>query len=262
MRRALLALALLLTGLHGACADFSRSALDQIAAAPQANALLPLDARFVDDKGAPRTLAAALGGTPAVLVFADYTCRTLCGPILAFAAGGLEKTGLAPGRDYHLVVVGIDPKDSLAAAAAFKKSRVGTNTPLAAATVMLSGKADAVRAATKAAGYHFAYDPAHDQFAHPAAAYIVTADGRIARVLSGLGLDGADLRLALVDAGKGQIGTFVDRIHLLCYGFDPARGIYTASITTFLDIGGALTVLAIAAGIAAMVLARRRSRAT
>jgi protein SCO1/2 len=78
--------------------------------------------------------------------------------------------------------------------------------------------------------------------------------------LSGVGLDGGDLRLALVDAGNGKIGGLADQIHLLCYGFDPARGIYTASITRLLNIGGALTVIALAAGIGGMVILKRRGR--
>jgi protein SCO1/2 len=251
----------LLAGLDAARADVSSAALDEIASTPKADAQLPLDTAFVDEAGAPRSLRDALGGKPAVLVFADYTCRTLCGPIVAFAAAGLAKTGLAPGRDYRLVVIGIDPKDSLADAARFKTSHVGKSGALPAASVMLSGTSEAVRAVTAAAGYRFTYDRAHDQFAHPAAAYVVTGEGHIARVLSGLGLSGSDLRLALVDAGKGKIGTLADQIHLLCYGFDPARGIYTASITRLLNIGGALTVLAILTGIAGLTLARRRGRA-
>ena len=261
MRQILLAALLLIAGVGVAYADFSRAALDRIAAEPKANAQLPLDTRFADEYGTPRTLRDALGGKPAVLVFADYTCRTLCGPILAFAASGLEKSGLSPGRDYHLVVVGIDPKDGLAAGVAFKASHVGKDTPLAGATVMLSGNADAVRTMTQAAGYRFAYDAQNDQFAHPAAAYILSGDGHVARVLSGLGLGGGDLRLALVDAGKGAIGGIVDQIHLLCYGFDPARGIYTASIARLLNIGGVLTVLAIVAGIGGMTLYKRHGRA-
>jgi protein SCO1/2 len=119
-----------------------------------------------------------------------------------------------------------------------------------------------VRAATDAAGYRFAYDPARDQFAHPAAAYVVTGDGHVARALSGIGLDGPDLRLALVDAGKGTIGGIVDQIHLLCYGFDPARGIYTASIGKIVNIACVVTVLSILAGIGGMTLARRRGQPT
>ena len=261
MTRALLATLLLLTGLGAAHADFSRATLDAIAASPQPNAQLPRDAQFADQFGKPRTLGAAIGNTPAVIVFADYTCRTLCGPILAFAAGALDKTELAPGRDYHLVVVGIDPKDDGASAAAFAASRIGKDTPLAAATTLLIGRDESIRAVTQAAGYRFAYDAAHDQYAHPAAAYVVTAQGRVSRVLTSLGLNGPDLRLALVEAGQGKIGGIADQIHLLCYGFDPARGIYTASITRLLNIGGVATATLLAGGIGLMLVARWRRRA-
>jgi protein SCO1/2 len=257
MTRALLVFLLLFTA-STARADFSRAALAAIAAEPKPDAQLPLDARFTDAMGTARTLGDAIDSTPAVVVFADYTCRTLCGPILAFAAGALEKTGLTPGRDYHLVVLGIDPKDDGANASAFAAGRIGTNTPLAAATTLLTGRDDAIRAVTQAAGYRFAYDPARDQYAHPAAAYVVSAKGRIARVLSGVGLTGPDLRLALVEAGNGKIGGIEDQIHLLCYGFDPAKGIYTASITRLLNIGGAATAILLAGGIGAMLIVKRR----
>lgn len=251
---------LLLLWATTAQANFSSNALKQIAAEPAPNAQLPLDTPLLDEHGAPRTLRNTLDDRPAVLVFADYTCRTLCGPILAFAAAALEKSGLRPGSDYHLVVVGIDPKDSPASGVAFKQSRVGQDSPLAAATVLLSGKQPAIDALTQAAGYHYDYDKEHDQFAHPAAAYVLTPHGRVARVLSGLALNGDDLRLALVDASQGKIGTLFDRIHLLCYGFDPARGIYTAAIMRWLDIAGGLTVGAIVAGIA-LLMRRKRAAA-
>ena len=88
-------------------------------------AALPPALRFTDDTGAERTLGEAMDGKPAVLVFADYTCGNLCGPILAFAAAGLEKTGLSPGKDFRLIAIGLDPKDSLADAREMKRSRIG-----------------------------------------------------------------------------------------------------------------------------------------
>jgi protein SCO1/2 len=193
------------------------AALSGVAVEARPNALLPLSLAFVDENGAAFTLGDALGGKPTLLLFADYTCRTLCGPIVEFAASGLEKSGLKPGIDYRLVVVGLDPKDGPAEALAMRSSHIGADSRLAAAATMLIGNEAVVRALTEATGYRYAYDDEHDQFAHPAAAYVITSEGRIARVLSGLGLDGNDLRLALVEAGEGRIGTFVDRFRLLCY---------------------------------------------
>jgi protein SCO1 len=243
-------------------AEFSQSELEDVYAYPKPDAQLPLDQDFTDDLGRARTLAAALDGKPAVVVFSDYTCTTLCGPVLAFAAGGLEKSGLTPGRDFHLIVIGLDPKDSLETARAMKASHIGIGTPLANAVVMLTGKADAITAETTAAGYHYIYDKEADQFAHPAAAYVVTAQGRVSRVLSSLGLHANDLRLALTEAGEGRVGTLADRIRLLCYCFDPATGIYSAAISRFMLAAGMITVLAMAGTITLLTIRMRRRQRT
>lgn len=250
------------------CAMFAASAhaatpaaqLASVSASPLPDAALPMSLSFTGENGESRTLGTIIGETPAVVVFADYTCTNLCGPILAFAAAGLEDSGLVPGRDFRLVVIGLDPKDGLDAARSMKTSRIGTLSALANATSVLVGTPDTIRAATNALGYHYVYDTEHDQFAHPAAAYVVTREGRVARVLSGLGLRGSDLRLALVDAGQGRVGSMLDRITLHCFGFDPVRGIYTASITRWLGIAGAGTVLLLVASLSFMTLALRRRR--
>ncbi len=254
------ALAASLVQAPSAFAALRPSALEGVAAEAEPNAALPLSLRFTDDAGHQLTLGDALGGRPAVLIFADYTCRTLCGPILDFAVAGLEKSGLTPARDYRLLVIGLDPKDGPAQARAMRAQHIG-DSPTAPAAVMLIGDKAAVDALTSAAGYRYAYDAEHDQFAHPAAAYVITPQGRIARVLSGLGLDGNDLRLALVDAGEGRIGTFVDHLRLLCYGFDPAHGIYTASIERWLMASAAATMALIAGWVALMLNAARRRSA-
>ena len=243
-------------------AAVSSAQLDGVRIDAKPNASIPMSLSFVDENGTPRTLADAMHGTPAVLVFADYTCTNLCGPILAFAAAGLEKSGLMPGKDFHFVVVGLDPKDGAKDARAMKSSRIGARTSLADATEMLIGKPEVIAVATQAAGYHYVYDAEHDQFAHPAAAYVLTKDGQIVRVLSGLGLSGGDLRLALVDAGQGRIGSLLDQVKLRCFGFDAAKGIYTATISRWLTIAGTATAIALAGAIACMAFARGRRAPT
>jgi protein SCO1 len=251
-------LALLLGFATDAHAGLSRADLQTIAAAPPPNAALPLALSFRDDSGRPRTLADALGGKPAVLIFADYTCHTLCGPILDFTAAALRQSGLRAGADFRLIVIGIDPKDGIGTASEMRNERLGRDDPVARAAVFLTGDEPAIQSVTTALGYRYTYDAAHDQYAHPAAAYVLDAHGTVVRVLSGLGLSGADMRLALVAAGNGQVGTFADQIRLLCYGYDPARGIYTERITFFLELGALATVAALASSIAFMTVKARQ----
>ena len=119
-------------------------------------------------------------------------------------------------------------------------------------TLTVSQIADAV-------GYHYAYDPEIDQYAHPAVVYVLAADGRVTRTLTALGLDPADLRLALVEAGHGRVGTFTDHLRLLCYGFDASTGAYTLTIRKWLMMAGVLTIVVVAGGIGSMLMWRRRA---
>jgi protein SCO1/2 len=256
MLAALLLLGLVLAG--PARAGLSPAELNTVRVDVAHDARIPLSLRFTDDNGTRRALGEAMDGTPAVLVFADYTCTNLCGPILAFAASGLAKSGLVAGKDFHLVVIGLDPKDGPKEARAMAASRIGPDGPLRAATALLLGTQETINSATRAADYHYVYDREHDQFAHPAAAYVLAKDGRIVRVLSGLGLSGYDLRLALVDAGQGRVGSLLDQITLRCFGFDPTRGVYTATISRWLTIAGVATALALAGGLAFMALRPQR----
>jgi protein SCO1 len=232
-----------------AVATLSSNELGAIAAEPSAGAALPADLTFGADDGRFVTLTEAQGGVPGVVIFADYTCHTLCGPILEFAAAGLAKSGLRPGADYSVIVIGLDPKDGPEAARSMRSTHFPSGDAIARATLFLTGGASAIADATSALGYRYRYDAAHDQFAHPAAVYITDKQGRVTRVLSDLGLDGADLRLALVDAGHGAVGTLGDRIRLLCYGYDPAHGIYTERITFALEVAAGITLIVLAAGI-------------
>lgn len=242
-------------------AKFSAAQLAAISASPPPNAALPADLRFRDEHGNRLTLDKAIARKPSLVVFADYTCRTLCGPILEFTVAGLAKTGLKPGVDYRLIVIGLDPKDGLDAARAMRTKHIGSADPIGHAAIFLSGDQAEITAATQAVGLHYAYDAEHDQYAHPAAVFVVDARARVRRVLSAIGLDSADLRLALVDAGRGTIGTLADRIHLLCYAYDPVRGIYTERITTMLGYAAGATLVMLAAGIFGMIVHRRRRAA-
>jgi protein SCO1/2 len=243
-------------------ANFTSAELSQIAAVPPPHAALPPAIAFRDEDGRTVTIGQAVGGVPVVVIFADYTCRTLCGPIVEFTADGLGKTGLRPGKDYRLVVIGLNPRDGIDTARAMRAHHIAANSPVEHAAIFLSGDEPAIAAAAQAVGLRYAYDPAHDQYAHPAAAYIVDAGGRVSRVMSPIGLDGGDLRLALVDAGHGAVGGLADQLHLLCYGFDPAHGIYTERITTLLTFACLATLVVLAGGIAAMVMLQRRRAAT
>ncbi len=159
-------------------------------------------------------------------------------------------------------MIGLDPKDDLDSARAMRTTHIDAADPIGRAAVFLTGGDADIRAATTAVGFNYAYDAEHDQFAHPAAAYVVDAAGRVRRCCRRLDLTAAICGSRLVDAGHGAVGSFADRIHLLCYGYDPVRGIYTERITTMLEIAAGATLLAMAGGIFAMTSRERRRAAS
>jgi protein SCO1/2 len=244
-----------------AAANFTAAKLADMAAAPPANAALPADLALRDENGRRLSVNNALGGVPAVVVFADYTCRTLCGPIIEFAAAGLARSGLRPGADYRLLAIGLDPRDGIDEARTMRGKHIDAASPLNGAAIFLTADERSIRAATAALGLTYAYDQEYDQYAHPAAIYVVDTVGRVRRVLSPFGLDGSDLRLALVEAGNGAVGNFVDRIHLLCYRYDAAKGIYTERITVVLGYAAGATLLLLLSGLSVLLMRERRKAA-
>lgn len=221
------------------------------------NAAAPADVRVIDESGRTRTLGEFIS-MPSVLVFADYTCTTLCGPIVAFVASALEKSGLKAESQYRLIVVGLDPKDGAAAVAEMRREHLGSDALLTDATAFVTADQAAIARLTAALGYRYFYDAEHDQYVHPGAAYVLRTDGHVSRVLAGLGISSSDMRLALVEAGQGRIGTLGDQVRLLCSGFDPAHGAYNLMVSRLLAGGALATMLMLGGGIALLALAGRR----
>ena len=219
--------------------------IDAIGVSPSAGARADLSLPFTDAAGRRITLGAALGGRPGVVIFADYSCTNLCGPALALTTVGLRASGLTPERDFRLTVVGLNPRDGGAVATKMGKDEIGS-TPLAAATTLLLADPASTPALARAFGYRYRYDAAHNQFAHPVAAFVLTREGKLTRALSEIGLTGRDLRLALTEAGGGAVGGVGDQIRLHCYGFDVVSGFYDRGVSALVKIG-ALMILSLLA---------------
>jgi protein SCO1/2 len=251
------AIAWLAVAAQPALARISPAEYRDIAVSVPSGAALPLSATVTDEAGERRSLR-DLVTWPTVLVFADYTCRTLCGPVVAFVAAALQQSGLEADKQFGLLVIGLNPKDGADAAAQMRRTHLGGDTAIGAATRFVIVDQPTITTLTAALGYRYRYDADDDQYIHPAAAYVLRADGAVARVLTGIGLSGEDMRLALVEAGEGRIGTFRDQIRLLCSSFDPTHGAYNVMVSRMLAATGLITMLALGGGIGALLLMGRR----
>jgi protein SCO1/2 len=201
----LLAIWLACAALSPVRAELTKSDIVAVEASPSPGAVLPLSVRLRDDSGVAKPIQQWLDNKASVWVLADFTCDTLCGPMVSAVADALRQPGLRPGADFHLNVVSFDSQDTADSAKEMKRAQIGHDA-LGTDTHVLRGDAGDIAALIKAFGFEAAYDRDRGRYAHPAAAFVVTADGRIARALPGLGLDPVNLRLALVDAGQGRVG--------------------------------------------------------
>jgi protein SCO1/2 len=228
--------------------------LSAVGASPRIGARLPLEARFRDDSGRPLTLGRALGGKPAMLVFADYRCTSLCGPGLVIAALALDRSGLNP-QDYSFVVVGLDAADPPALAARVREARL-RGAAGRAAILLGGGPAGDV---ARAAGYRYLFDPAAGQFVHDTVAYAVDRDGRVRRALSEFTLDPGELRTALTAEAPARPASPWAQVRLLCHGLIADTGRWNASVLGGLKLGGLALLAALGLGLAIFATKTRRA---
>ena len=216
---------------------------------------LPLDTPLRDEQGRAVRLGEYFGRRPVVLVFAYYDCPMLCTLAINGLSSALKVLSLDPGADFEIVTVSIDPRDTPAAAAAKKAGylerykRAGA----AAGWHFLTGDQPSIDRLTRAAGFRYAWDPETKQFAHPTGIIVLTPDGRMARYLFGIEYGPRDLRLAIVEASDGKVGSPVDALLLYCYHYDPMTGRYGVAIMRGMRIAGAATALALGGFILVML---------
>jgi protein SCO1/2 len=223
--------------------------------------LVPLDTTFLDEAGQTVRLGDYFGKRPVVLLFAYYDCPMLCTQVINGLATALDVLSLEPGRDFDIVTVSFDARDTPATATAKKAHYIARyKRPSAAANWhFLTGSQPSIDRLTKAAGFRYVWDADTKQFAHPTGVIVLTPEGRLARYLFGIEYGPRDLRFALVEASAGKVGSRIDSLLLYCYHYDPETGRYGLVIMRAIRIAGAATVLALGSFIFIMV--RRENQA-
>jgi len=209
------------------------------------DAQVPLDLVFRDEAGQAVGLGNYFGGRPVILVLAYYRCPMLCTMVLNGLVRGLMDVPFDVGKEFNIVTVSFDPRETPALAANKKKTYVERYGRPGAAEGwhFLTGEEDAINRLTDAVGFRYIYDPKHDQFAHASGIMILTPKGRIARYFYDVAYSPRDLRLGLVEAAENKIGSPADQILLFCFHYDPAEGKYGPVIMNFVRLGGVLTIL-------------------
>jgi protein SCO1/2 len=221
---------------------------------------LPLDLTLRDESGQAVTLGHYFNGRPVVLSVVYYECPMLCTLSLNGLVSALNVLTLNPGKDFEIVTVSFDPRETAAQAAARKKAYLNRYTRAGAEEGwhFLTGDRESLERLTRAVGFKYSWDDETRQFAHGAGVVVLTPDGVVSRYLYGIEYAPKDLRLALVESSAGKVGTAVDSFLLACYKYDPKHGRYGAAVMNLMRAGGVLTV---ATFLGFVGLMRRRERA-
>ncbi len=207
---------------------------------------VPLNTMLKDEAGRDVPLSTYFSkGKPVLLVPVYYRCPMLCTQILTGVESTLKAVTFDPGKDFEVVAVSIDPKDTPELAAAKKQTYLHryARPNTANGWHFLTGTEANVRPLMDAIGYHYKYDPKTDQYAHASGIMVLTPDGRVSRYFYGVEYAPRDVRLGLVEASQNKIGSPVDAVLLFCFHYDPATGKYGAIAMNLLRASAALFAL-------------------
>lgn len=221
------------------------------------NDQLPLDLEFTNEEGESVKLGDIIDGTrPAVLQMGYYRCPMLCDLVLNEAMkglGGVEE--LTAGQDYDLVSVSVNPDEGPEIAILKEKGYLlDYNRPGAARGFhFLTGTAQNSKALADAVGFGYSLQD-DGEYAHAAALFIITPDGRISRYLYGVDYPPKTLRFALMEGGEGRIGSTLERFILWCHVYDPESGSYHLFAFRIMQLGGVVTLFVLVLGLGTLWL--------
>ena len=241
------------------CAAGAVLAQDRIEAAPAAlldigitersDNQIPLDAVFRDEEGREVTLGQYFDGErPVILNLMYMACPMLCGLVGNGLNDAMKQLEWTAGEAFTVLSLSFDPTERPSLAKIKKLNYIDAleRPEAAAGWHFLTGSEEQIRRLTDAVGFHFKWIEARKEFAHAAAIMILTPDGRVSRYIYGVVYDPQTVRLSLVEAAEGKIGTTKDRFLLFCFHYDSATGRYGPAAQRIMSIGGALTVIILA----------------
>lgn len=248
-RLATAAVALILAALAGTSteAQIARDvppALRDVGVDQKLDAQVPLDLTFTDERGNEVRLGDLVRpDRPVVLTLVYYRCPMLCNLVLDGLTDALSQLEWSPGDEFDVISVSIDPLETPQLAQQKKQSylralgRPGADVGWR----FLTGRREAIHALADSVGFRYEWVEERGEYAHSATLIMLTPEGRVSRYLFGIKHDPRTVRLSLVEAAEGEIGSVVDQFLLYCYKYDAVDGKYTPVAWRLMRLGGGLT---------------------
>ncbi len=220
---------------------------------------IDLDAEFLDDAGETVKIKNYFTGKkPVLLSIVYYDCPSLCNYHLNGLTAALKNVDWTAGEQFEIVAVSMDSHETPELALKKKLAYIkeyGRNS--SNGWHFLTGKENEIQKISQSVGFKFHWDPDQKIFAHASAAYVITPEGRISRYLYGIEFNPQTVRMSLVEASNGKIGTLVDKLILFCFHFDPNENKYVLYAFNLMRVGAGLIVVVL--GLVLIPMWRRKS---
>ena len=233
-------------GAHAQLAEDVPAVLEEVGVTEHLNAKLPLDLEFRDEQGNWVELGSFFDGQrPVILTLNYYRCPMLCGLMLNGVVDGLADMAWTPGAEFEIVTISINPLETPELAQAKKQNYMNRLQRPAAAKGwhFMTGRELEIKRLAETVGFSYTYDPVSQEYAHAAAIFVCTPDGKVARYLYGIEYPAKRLKFALLEAADGRAGSALDQLILYCYHYDPTNRRYTPVAMNIMRLGGGATAL-------------------
>ncbi len=248
----LAALALMALSAAPAGAQQSAEALpeefENVGIEPHVGAQLPLDATFTNSRGETVRLGDYFDGErPVVILPVYYSCPMLCGLTSNALLDTATELKWTPGEEYRIITFSFDPRESPRLA---ELKRENTLKAFERAVpddgwVFLTGEEPQIQRLTETLGFTYKWNEKRQEYVHTAGLMICTPEGTISQYMYGVMYDPDSMRLLLVDASKGKIGSPLDQLLLYCFHYDPQEGTYAWAAVGIMRVGGTITIVAL-----------------
>lgn len=222
------------------------------------DAQVDLSLPFRNEAGETVTLAQLVDGKPTIINLVYYDCPMLCTEVLNGLLESVKDVPFTPGVEYTILTISFDPSEGPELAAAKRQNYLKEfNRPGAEkGWHFLVGDQASIESLTKSVGFTYAFDEKSGEYGHASGIVVMTPQGHVSRYFFGIAYPPKEVRLSLVDASNGKIGSKIDQLLLLCFHYNPVTGKYSVAVMSLLRFGAALTVLAVGWAIVVAVLRR------
>lgn len=224
---------------------------------------IDLNLKFKNEQGEEISLGSYFqSGKPVMLALVYFNCPSLCNFQLNGIVETLKKLEWTTGNQFEFVIASIEPTETPDLAKSKKESymTVYDRKEGAKGWHFLTGSQESITALADQVGFRYKLVESRNEYAHTAATYVLTPEGKISRYLYGIGFTPKTLRLSLVEASNNKIGNAVDRFLLYCFRYDPEKRGYAFYAFNIMRAGAAVSVVALLAFLVPFWIRQRKQR--